>query len=84
MYVLAFSAFGVMAWGFWQRLPIWRQGKALDRFDRYDERVKRMLAEVFSQVKIYPFGSAIRLLPLCNERRHRYCYAMAPWLPFRQ
>ena len=53
MYLLAFAAFGVMAWGFWQRLPIWRQGKALNRFDRYDERVKRMLAEVFSQVKIF-------------------------------
>ena len=53
MYVLAFAAFGVMAWGFWQRLPIWRQGKALNRLDRYDERVKRMISEVFSQSKIY-------------------------------
>ncbi|MDD5286744.1 MAG: heterodisulfide reductase-related iron-sulfur binding cluster [Desulfuromonadaceae bacterium] len=53
MYILAFAAFGVMAWGFWKRLPIWRQGKALDRFDRYDERVKRMIAEVFSQEKIF-------------------------------
>lgn len=53
MYLLAFAAFGIMVWGFRQRLPIWRQGKALDRFDRYDERVKRMLAEVFSQTKIF-------------------------------
>jgi Fe-S oxidoreductase/nitrate reductase gamma subunit len=53
MYLLAFAAFSCMAWGFWKRLPIWRQGKALDRFDRYDERVKRMLAEVFSQSKIF-------------------------------
>ena len=53
MYLLAFAAFGVMVWGFRQRLPIWRQGKFLDRFDRYDERVKRMLAEVFSQTKIF-------------------------------
>jgi Fe-S oxidoreductase/nitrate reductase gamma subunit len=53
MYVLAFAAFGIIAWGFWQRLSIWRQGKALDRFDRYDERVKRMLSEVFSQSKIF-------------------------------
>ncbi len=53
MYILAFAAFGVMVWGFRQRLPIWRQGKALDRFDRYDERVKRMIAEVFSQSKIF-------------------------------
>ncbi len=53
MYILAFAAVGVMLWGFRQRLPIWRQGKPLDRFDRYDERVKRMITEVFSQVKIY-------------------------------
>jgi Fe-S oxidoreductase/nitrate reductase gamma subunit len=53
MYVMACAAFGVLAWGFRQRLPIWRQGKALDRFDRYDERIKRMVAEVFSQVKIF-------------------------------
>ncbi len=53
MYILAFAAFGVMVWGFRQRLPIWRQGKALDRFDRYDERVKRMIGEVFSQSKIF-------------------------------
>lgn len=53
MYILAALAFGLMAWGFWQRLPVWRQGKPLDRFDRYDERVKRMIAEVFSQSRIY-------------------------------
>jgi Fe-S oxidoreductase/nitrate reductase gamma subunit len=53
MYILAFAAFGYMAWGFWQRLPIWRQGKALNRFDRYDERIKRMIAEVFNQSKIF-------------------------------
>lgn len=52
MYIMAFSAFGFMAWGFWQRLPIWRQGKQLDRFDRYGERTKRMLATVFGQRKI--------------------------------
>ena len=53
MYILAFAAMGVICWGFRKRLPIWRQGKALDRFDRYDERVKRMLSEVFSQSKIF-------------------------------
>jgi Fe-S oxidoreductase/nitrate reductase gamma subunit len=53
MYILAFAAFGILIRGFWLRLPIWRQGKALDRCDRYDERVKRMLAEVFSQSKIF-------------------------------
>ena len=53
MYILAFAAMGIICWGFWKRLPIWRQGKALNRIDRYDERVKRMLSEVFSQSKIF-------------------------------
>ncbi|MBC7963971.1 MAG: 4Fe-4S dicluster domain-containing protein [Steroidobacteraceae bacterium] len=52
MYILALAAFGVMAWGFRQRLPIWRQGRALNRFDRFDERVKFMISEVFSQSNI--------------------------------
>jgi len=53
MYLLAFAALGVMVWGFRQRLPVWRQGRGLDRFGRYDERIKRMLGEVFSQARIY-------------------------------
>ena len=53
MYILAFAAFGVLAWGFWRRLPVWRQGKPLNRFDRYDERVKLLISEVFSQEKIF-------------------------------
>jgi len=53
MYLLAFAAFGVLAWGFWQRLPVWRQGKPLNRFDRYDERVMRLIRQVFSQEKIF-------------------------------
>ncbi|MDA8428499.1 MAG: heterodisulfide reductase-related iron-sulfur binding cluster [Geobacteraceae bacterium] len=53
MYLLALAAFGVLVWGFWQRLPLWRQGKQLDRFDRYDERVMRMINDVFGQEKIF-------------------------------
>ena len=52
MYMLALAAMGVLLWGFWKRLPLWRQGKPLDRFDRYDERVKRMISEVFGQLKV--------------------------------
>jgi Fe-S oxidoreductase/nitrate reductase gamma subunit len=52
MYILAFAAFGCIAWGFRQRLPIWRQGKALDRSDRYGDRIRRMLVEVIGQTKI--------------------------------
>ena len=35
MYILTFITFAVMAWGFWRRLRVWRQGKALNRFDHY-------------------------------------------------
>jgi len=52
MYLLSFAAMAMLAWGFWKRLPIYRQGKALDRFDRFDERVKRTVAEIFGQVKV--------------------------------
>ncbi len=52
MYVLVLAACGALVWGFWKRLPIWQQGKPLNRFDRYDERVKRMVSEVFGQIKI--------------------------------
>jgi Fe-S oxidoreductase/nitrate reductase gamma subunit len=52
MYILAFAAFGCIAWGFWKRLPVWRQGKSVNRFDRYEDRVKRMLDEVFNQSKV--------------------------------
>ncbi len=52
MYLLVIAAGGFMLWGFWQRLAVWRQGKALNRFDRYDERVKPMISEVMSQEKI--------------------------------
>ena len=52
MYVLSFAALGVLVWGFWKRLPLYRQGKPLNRFDRYDERVKRMIGEIFGQEKV--------------------------------
>ena len=52
MYILTAITFAILAWGFWRRLRIWRQGKALNRFDRLPERVQRFLAEVFSQIKV--------------------------------
>jgi Fe-S oxidoreductase/nitrate reductase gamma subunit len=52
MYILTFVAFSVMAWGYWRRLRLWRQGKALNRFDHAGERVRRLITEVLSQVKI--------------------------------
>jgi Fe-S oxidoreductase/nitrate reductase gamma subunit len=52
MYILSIAAFGVLLWGFWRRLSIYRQGKPLDRFDRYDERVRRMIGDIFGQEKV--------------------------------
>jgi len=52
MYLLTFAAIVCFVWGFLKRLSIYRLGKRLDRFDCYDERVKRMINEVFSQQKV--------------------------------
>jgi len=52
MYCLALAAIGIMAWGFLQRLRVYRRGKPLNRFDRYEERVGRFLADIFSQEKV--------------------------------
>lgn len=53
MYVMSLAAVGALVWGFWKRLPLYRQGKALERFDRFDERVKRMIGDVFGQEKVF-------------------------------
>lgn len=52
MYLLSIVAVGLLVWGFWQRLPLYRLGKPLLRCDRFEERIKRMVSEVFSQEKI--------------------------------
>lgn len=52
MYLCAVAAFGFMAWGFLQRVPIWRQGKALERFDCTKKRTRRMCVEVLGQTKV--------------------------------
>ncbi|MGE0156992.1 MAG: heterodisulfide reductase-related iron-sulfur binding cluster [Geobacter sp.] len=53
MYLLVIAASLVMLWGFWQRFCHWRQGKPLNRFDCYDERVRRLIKEMFGQEKVY-------------------------------
>ena len=53
MYCLALAAFGIMAWGFLKRLQVYRQGKPLNRFDRYEERVKRLIGDIFSQERVF-------------------------------
>jgi len=52
MYLLAMAAFGLLVWGVRQRLAHWRQGKPLNRFDRPQERLRRMVAEVLAQKKV--------------------------------
>ncbi len=53
MYLFAFLAIGACAWGFWRRLPMYRQGRQpLDRLDRLPERVRHFLKGMFSQVKV--------------------------------
>ena len=52
MYLLTIAAVTGAAFGFKERLEIWRQGKSLDRFDRRGDRVQRMLATVFGQTRV--------------------------------
>lgn len=53
MYLLVAAAVGILVFGFWKRAGLWRMGKPLNRFDRYDERVRRMIADTFGQEKVY-------------------------------
>jgi Fe-S oxidoreductase/nitrate reductase gamma subunit len=53
MYLLTIAAVTGAAFGFKERLEIWRQGKPLDRFDRRGDRTRRMLATVFGQTRVF-------------------------------
>lgn len=53
MYILSFAAVAVMLWGLWRRLPLYRQGRPLDRFDRFSERFDSLLTTVLGQEKIF-------------------------------
>jgi len=52
MYILVLAAFAFMCWLWWRRLHFYRQGKALNRFDRKGERIKRMLRESIGQIRV--------------------------------
>jgi len=52
MYLLTLAAVGVLAWGFWKRLPLYRLGRPLNRTDRFDERVNRMIGDMIGQEKV--------------------------------
>ena len=52
MYLCALIAFGLFFWGFWQRLPVYRQGKPLSRLDRLGERISLLLRGMLGQTKV--------------------------------
>jgi Fe-S oxidoreductase/nitrate reductase gamma subunit len=52
MYFLAAAAMAVLVWGFWKRLPVYRLGKPLNRFDRYEERARNMIGDIIDQEKV--------------------------------
>ena len=52
MYLLTVIALGLFGWGFYRRLPVYRQGGALDRLDNPAARVGLFLKEVFGQLRV--------------------------------
>lgn len=52
MYFFAFLAMGICAWGFWKRLPVYRQGKPLSRLDRLPERIVLLVKGVLAQSQV--------------------------------
>ena len=52
MYLLAFIAMGLCAWGFYLRLPMYRIGKALNRLDQLARRVGLYLVNSFGQLRV--------------------------------
>lgn len=52
MYLLVAAALGVLVWGVRKRLAIYRQGRALDRTDRRDERLAGVVRDVLLQVRV--------------------------------
>jgi hypothetical protein len=52
MYLFAFVALALCARGFYRRLPVYRQGKFLRRFDLFSERISLMLKNVLTQRQV--------------------------------
>ncbi|TSK05878.1 MAG: 4Fe-4S dicluster domain-containing protein [Geobacter sp.] len=52
MYLFAFLAVGACGFGFWKRLPMYRQAKPLERLDRLALRIKLMLQGALTQAKV--------------------------------
>ena len=52
VYLLAVIAMVVCAWGFYRRLPVYRQGKALNRLDQLPRRISLMLGGMLAQTRV--------------------------------
>lgn len=52
MYVLFFLTLAVMLHGFYRRIPVYRQGKQLNRFDRVPERIRLLLTGMLLQARV--------------------------------
>jgi Fe-S oxidoreductase len=51
LYVGGALAIAIACWGFWQKVRLWRQGPAENRFDRIPQRVKLVATHVLAQVR---------------------------------
>ena len=52
MYLFAVASMAVLAWGFLQRVKIYKQGKPLNRTDELGVRIARLVRDVLLQVKV--------------------------------
>ena len=52
MYLLTLAAFAVVAWGFWRRIQVYRQGQPLARLDHLGDRIKSLLTTALGQTKV--------------------------------
>lgn len=52
MYLFSSIAIALCGWGFYKRIPFYRQGKSLDRLDRLQERIAFMVKSVLAQTRV--------------------------------
>ena len=52
MYLFSFAAMAILAWGFYRRLPLYRQGKPLNRLDQLPRRISLMLGQMLMQTRV--------------------------------
>jgi Fe-S oxidoreductase/nitrate reductase gamma subunit len=52
MYLLSVAAVAAMAQGFRNLFMVWKQGRPLDRFDRRETRIARLLSETLTQRRV--------------------------------